>query len=57
MAAGIGRLGLSPAVFWSLTPHELRLLLGEAAGPAPLDRPALEALAARFPDSRGGGSE
>jgi uncharacterized phage protein (TIGR02216 family) len=54
MAAGIGRLRLSPARFWSLTPHELRLMLGANGGPAPLDRAALEVLAMRFPDNRDG---
>ena len=52
MAIGFGVLRLSSNDFWRLTPREfaaaLRALYGEPA--APIDRAALEALAARFPD-------
>jgi len=53
MAAGLGLLRLPPAHFWSMTPRELEAALGALAGPvsdAPLPRPALAALMARFPD-------
>ncbi|PQO21876.1 hypothetical protein C2I36_16015 [Rhodobacteraceae bacterium WD3A24] len=49
--AGLGGLGLSPAVFWALTPRELLLMLGLDGGAAPLSRARLEELAARFPDA------
>lgn len=51
MRAGVNGLGLRPAEFWALTPAELHLMLGAAAGPAPLTRDRLNALAARFPDT------
>ena len=50
MRAGLVRLGLRPAEFWALTPAELRLMLGEGAGPQPMRRAGLEALMASFPD-------
>lgn len=57
MAAGLGVLGLAPAVFWAMTPREfdaaLRGRLGgsrEAAAPSRAD---LAALMLRFPDKRG----
>lgn len=48
-----GGLGLTPEVFWALTPAELRLMLGRAgAGPdgAMMTRARLDDLATRFPD-------
>ena len=55
MAAGLGLLRLSPAVFWAMTPRELasalRGLAGISGAVAPLDRAALEHLAARYPDN------
>jgi len=50
MRAGMQGLGLTPEAFWRLTPAELLLMLGDQAGPAPMGRAGLEALAARFPD-------
>jgi len=50
MRAGMQGLGLAPDTFWRLTPAELLLMLGDPAGPAPMGRAGLEALAARFPD-------
>ncbi|MDQ0347191.1 putative phage protein (TIGR02216 family) [Ancylobacter vacuolatus] len=52
MALGFGRLRLSARDFWALTPRELAAALRAFAGPAraPLDRPGLAALMARFPD-------
>lgn len=49
MRAGIGGLGLSPEMFWRLSPAELLLMLGPGAAP-PMTRAAFEDLAARFPD-------
>jgi uncharacterized phage protein (TIGR02216 family) len=52
MAFGLGRLRLSPDVFWGATPVELAAAwraFGEGRGQAP-DRGALAALMARFPD-------
>ncbi|MEB8388625.1 phage tail assembly chaperone [Rhodobacteraceae bacterium KMM 6894] len=53
MQAGLKGLGLRPVEFWALTPAELRLMLGEAKGAAPLARDGLEALMAAYPDKRG----
>ena len=50
MRLGMVRLGLSPEVFWSLTPAELMLLAGEGFGRAAMTRARMEELAARFPD-------
>ena len=54
LAIGLGVLRLPPEQFWRMTPREfaaaLRGLYGEPQ--APLDRAALEALAARYPDKR-----
>lgn len=50
MRAGIGDLGLAPAVFWALSPAEFLILTGQIGGPRPMTRAGLDALAARFPD-------
>lgn len=50
LRAGLCRLRLQPAAFWALTPAELQLMLGAQAGPAPLTRAGLDALARAFPD-------
>lgn len=50
MRAGMRGLRLRPADFWALTPAELGLMLGEAAGTPPLTRGRLEELAAQWPD-------
>ncbi|MCF8484795.1 MAG: phage tail assembly chaperone [Rhodobacteraceae bacterium] len=50
--AGLHGLGLEPAVFWRLTPAELRIMLGAEAGAPPLTRARLAELAAAFPDGR-----
>ena len=52
MAVGFGRLGLSSPAFWALTPRELAAAIEGLFGPAaaPIDRPALDRLIARFPD-------
>lgn len=50
MRVGLRELGLRPAEFWALTPGELALILGEAAGTPPLTRARFEALVARWPD-------
>jgi uncharacterized phage protein (TIGR02216 family) len=47
---GLGGLGLTPEVFWRLTPVELRIMLGTESALAPLSRSRLEELAAAFPD-------
>ncbi|NPD15369.1 phage tail assembly chaperone [Xinfangfangia sp. D13-10-4-6] len=48
--AGLHGLGLEPAVFWALTPVELRIMLGAERGAPPLTRARLAELAASFPD-------
>mgnify|MGYP001601514979 CR=1 FL=1 len=50
MRAGMRGLGLTPEVFWSLTPAELRLMLGEGGGVVPMGRARLSELMAAFPD-------
>lgn len=50
MRAGLQGLGLSPDVFWSLTPAELQLMLGQPAEGGPLLGSGLEALMAAYPD-------
>lgn len=57
MQAGLHGLRLRPAEFWALTPAELRLMLGEAKGHAPLARSGLEALMRAFPDANGDESD
>lgn len=57
MQAGLRGLGLKPAEFWSLTPAELRLMLGDAQGSAPLVRGQLDALMLAYPDTRGENDE
>ncbi len=57
MQAGLRGLGLKPAEFWALTPAELRLMLGEAQGAAPLVRGRLESLMQAYPDTRGENDE
>ncbi|MFN3724235.1 MAG: rcc01693 family protein [Paracoccaceae bacterium] len=48
---GLHGLRLEPAVFWRLTPSELRIMLGADATSPPLTRARLEELAAAFPDT------
>ncbi|KQB15626.1 phage tail assembly chaperone [Rhodobacter capsulatus] len=55
LRVGLRGLGLRPGEFWRLTPAELAVMLGEAAGTPPLTRGRLSELAARFPDAPGGG--
>ena len=50
MRAGLCHLRLPPAVFWALTPAELRLMLGQTEAAAPLNRAGLDALLAAYPD-------
>jgi len=50
LTVGLRRLGLRPQEFWSLTPAELRLMLGESDAGAPMLRTGLQELMSRFPD-------
>lgn len=52
LQAGLHGLGLEPAVFWRLTPVELKIMLGREGLVPPLTRARLEELAAAFPDTR-----
>jgi uncharacterized phage protein (TIGR02216 family) len=52
LQAGLHGLGLEPAVFWRLTPVELRMMLGREQLIPPLTRARLAELAAAFPDVR-----
>lgn len=51
MRAGLLGLRLRPAEFWTLTPAELLLMLGQGSGTAPLTRARLDELARAFPDT------
>lgn len=51
MRLGLMHLGLSPEVFWRLTPVELLVMLGQQGSAAPLNRARLDALAQDFPDA------
>lgn len=57
MRAGMQGLGLEPAVFWRLTPAELRVMLGLEAAVPPLTRARLMEMAAAFPDAARGRQE
>ena len=50
---GLGVLKLPPETFWRMTPRELALAIHALRRPEaePISRKALDALAARFPDS------
>lgn len=50
MRVGIPGLGLSPEVFWALTPAELKLMLGDPQSVGPLLSSGLDALMAAYPD-------
>ncbi|QDY68925.1 rcc01693 family protein [Qingshengfaniella alkalisoli] len=48
--AGLHQLRLAPDQFWSLTPLELRTMLGAELDRAGISRTGLDALMTRFPD-------
>lgn len=50
LRAGLFGLRLTPDQFWRLTPAELRMMLGQGAGQAPMTRSGLETLMAAWPD-------
>ncbi len=50
MRAGIRGLGMSPDEFWSLSPAELLLMLGQEKSAQPMNRNGLEELLRAFPD-------
>jgi uncharacterized phage protein (TIGR02216 family) len=54
MRLGLTELGLTPDVFWGLTPVELMLMAGLGDGPGMLTRADLSDLTARFPDTPSG---
>ncbi|APX21413.1 MAG: phage tail assembly chaperone [Rhodobacteraceae bacterium] len=56
LRAGLRGLGLTPEQFWSLTPAELKLMLGDDSGIRPLGRSRLEEMMRAFPDGRAGAS-
>lgn len=57
MRFGLGALGLAPGEFWKMTPREfdaaMKGRIGRFTETEPMDRSALSALAARFPDGVG----
>ncbi|MFA9232178.1 MAG: rcc01693 family protein [Microgenomates group bacterium] len=50
MQMGLGHLALHPGEFWSLTPIELRIMLGVDKASSPITRHRLEELSQAFPD-------
>ncbi len=50
MRAGLHLLRLQPHDFWAQTPAELAMMLGQTKGMARMDRTALAALEAAYPD-------
>jgi uncharacterized phage protein (TIGR02216 family) len=57
MQVGLGRMGLTPAVFWDLTPAEFMLMAGFGEAGGAMGRDGLDALLARFPDGKAQGSD
>lgn len=47
---GLHRLGLTPDVFWQLTPAELAIMIGVGPETQPLSRARLDELLTAFPD-------
>ena len=52
MRAGMYGLRLTPDVFWSLTPLELKIMLGADRASPTLTRARFDELAAAYPDAR-----
>jgi len=52
MRAGLHGLGLTPDVFWALTPAELELMLGRNTAEKPMLSDGLAALMAAYPDKK-----
>lgn len=50
MRVGLRGLGLTPDVFWALTPAEFQLMLGDPSKSGPLLSTGLEALMSAYPD-------
>ncbi len=48
---GLRDLGLPPEIFWTLTPHELQILIGETRSAPAMTRARLDILAASYPDN------
>jgi uncharacterized phage protein (TIGR02216 family) len=57
MEIGLGVLGLSPPVFWMMTPSELQAALRGRLGPASaalgMTRDDLASMMQRYPDQKG----
>lgn len=51
MRLGLTGLGLTPEVFWELTPAELMLMAGGSETPPIPTRKMFDELASRFPDA------
>ena len=51
MRVGLRDLGLPPATFWSLTPHDLLVMRGLGGGGPAMGRARLEDLARAYPDA------
>ncbi|MEO8245021.1 MAG: rcc01693 family protein [bacterium] len=57
MRVGLLGLGLTPEVFWRLTPVELKIMLGAERGSPALTRTRLSELTAAFPDAGKAGED
>ncbi|MGV6803710.1 MAG: rcc01693 family protein [Ruegeria sp.] len=54
MRSGLHGLRLTPDQFWSLTPAELRMMLGQGGGMPAMNRAGLDALLEAYPDKKQG---
>lgn len=54
MRLGLHELRLTPREFWALTPMELLVMSGRAAGATAMTRDGLAALSRLYPDMRRG---
>lgn len=57
MRVGLHGLGLTPDIFWTLTPVELQLMLGATSVNKPMLSEGLAALMAAYPDKEKGLSD
>lgn len=55
MRLGMRELGLTPDMFWDLTPAELMILAGADGGSDALDRGGFEELMRAYPDQKTNG--
>ncbi len=54
LRVGLQGLGLQPEEFWTLTPAEFQIMLGQGATAPALTRQGLDALLKAYPDGKEG---